>query len=331
MGRRYVIYGAGGIGGAVGARLFAAGRETALIARGPHLDAIRARGLTVTSPSGSLHAAVPAYGSPRELDFGPDDVVFLTMKTQDSAPALDELREAGGDGLTVFCAQNGVENERLALRRFGRVYGVEVLIATSFVEPGLILNYDVRGGGTLVVGRWPAGVDELARSVAADLTASGFRGEAEPEIMRWKYHKLIRNLGAAFPAIFGPGADTAGLRGRLEAEAEAVYAAAGIDWATREESAAAGRAPGFEWGRIEGHPPFASSVWQGVQRGNRSAETDYVNGEIVLLGALHGVPAPWNRALQRAANRCVRAGLAPGSIGVGEWMRSVAAEEGIAP
>lgn len=331
MGRRYVIYGAGGIGGAIGARLFAAGREAALIARGPHLDAIRARGLTVRSPAGSLHADVPACGSPRELDFGPDDVVFLTMKTQDSAPALDELREAGGDGLPVFCAQNGVENERMALRRFGRVYGVEVLIATSFVEPGLILNYDARGGGTLALGRWPAGVDGLARSVAADLTASGFRGEAEPEIRRWKYHKLIRNLGAAFPAIFGPGADTAGLRALLEAEAEAVYDAAGIDRATREESAAAGRAPGFEWGEIEGHAPFASSVWQGVQRGNRSVETDYVNGEIVLLGALHGVPAPWNRALQRAANDCVRAGRAPGSIGVGEWMRSVAAEEGIAP
>ena len=330
MSRRYVIYGAGGIGGAIGARLFDAGHDVVLIARGPQLDAIRERGLTVKSPTDTLAVSIPAVAHPREVDFAADDVVFLTMKTQDCADALDELRLAGGARLPVVCTQNGVENERMALRRFDRVYAVEVLIATSFVEPGLILNYDQQGGGTLVLGRYPEGADELVRAIAAELTASGFRGEVEERILRWKYHKLIRNLGAAFPAVFGPlpRDATLELRTSLEAEAEAVYAAAGIDYASMDESAAAGRAPGFEWGEIEGHDAFASSVWQGVQRGNRSVETDYVNGEIVLLGALHGVPTPYNRAVQQAANQCVRLGVPPGSIGVDELIRSV--EDGTA-
>ncbi len=311
MPNRYVFYGAGGIGCAIGARLFDAGREVVLIARGPHLEAIRERGLTVKSPAETLQLRIPAVASPGEVDFREDDVVFLTMKTQDCADALDELRLAGGAGLPVVCLQNGIENERMALRRFERVYAVEVLVATSFLEPGLVLNYDAEGA------------DDLVRAIAADLTASGFRGEVEEQVMRWKYHKLIRNLGAAFPAVFGPGADTPALRARLEAETEAVFTAAGIDYASREESAAAGRAPGFEWGEIPGHDAFTSSVWQGIQRGNRSVETDYVNGEIVLIGALHGVPAPWNRALQQAANHCVRNGIPPGSIGVDEFVEGV--------
>ena len=261
----------------------------------------------------------------REINFGSDDVVLFTMKTQDSIGALDELRLAEGSSLPIVCAQNGIENERMALRRFEHVYAMEVLIATSFVEPGLILNYDKHGGGTLVLGRYPEGSDELAHAIAADLTAAGFRGEVEDRIQRWKYHKLIRNLGAAFPAVFGPlpGEVTAELRTRLEDETEAVYSAAGIDYASKDESVAAGRAPGFEWAEIEGHDAFASSVWQGVQRGNRTVETDYVNGEIVLLGALHGVPTPYNRTIQQAANHCVRNGIKPGAIGVAALVQSV--------
>ena len=64
-----------------------------------------------------------------------------------------------------------------------------------------------------------------------------------------------------------------------------------------------------------------------MQRGNRSVETDYVNGEIVLIGALHGVPTPWNRALQQAANHYVRNGIEPGSISVDEFVADV--ERGI--
>ena len=59
MPNRYVIYGAGGIGCTIGARLFASGREVVLIARGPHLEAIRERGLTLKTPPTRSSCASP--------------------------------------------------------------------------------------------------------------------------------------------------------------------------------------------------------------------------------------------------------------------------------
>lgn len=189
-----------------------------------------------------------------------------------------------------------------------------VLFPASFIEPGLVLNYASDGGGLLEAGRYPTGTDEIIEQTMRDLSVSGFRGEVEPNITRWKYTKLIRNLGAAFAGVFGPGADTAGLRQKIEAEAWACYRAAGIDAASREEEVELGRDPGFEMADIEGHPPFASSVWQGMMRGAQTVETDYINGEIALLGALHSVPTPYNRALQQTAVRCAREQLRPGTV-----------------
>ncbi|MGH2634470.1 MAG: ketopantoate reductase family protein, partial [Tepidiformaceae bacterium] len=80
---RYIIYGAGGIGGAIGGRLFLAGREVVLIARGAHLDAIRAGGLLLRTPEGDHRLPIDVAGHPREIEFRDDDVVLLTMKTQD--------------------------------------------------------------------------------------------------------------------------------------------------------------------------------------------------------------------------------------------------------
>src|SRR5947209_20254751 len=120
---RYIIYGAGAIGGVVGGRLFAAERETALICRGRHLEIIREQGLTLREPEGQRRLRIPAVGHPRELTFADGDVVVLTMKSQDTAAALDDLEAAGGGNLPVVCCQNGVDNERMASRRFERVYG----------------------------------------------------------------------------------------------------------------------------------------------------------------------------------------------------------------
>ncbi len=91
---RFVIYGAGAIGGVIGGRLFEHGHDTVLIARGEHGRAIREQGLRIVSPDGAVTVAVPAVERPADLDLGPDDVVILAMKTQDTASALDELAGA---------------------------------------------------------------------------------------------------------------------------------------------------------------------------------------------------------------------------------------------
>jgi 2-dehydropantoate 2-reductase len=64
-----------------------------------------------------------------------------------------------------------------------------------------------------------------------------------------------------------------------------------------------------------------------LYRGLGSIETDYLNGEIALLGQLHGVPTPYNRALQRVANRMARQGQQPGSVTLAELEAEVAALE----
>jgi 2-dehydropantoate 2-reductase len=125
---RYIIYGAGAVGGVIGGRLAQAGFEVVLIARGSHLQAIRRDGLRMIVADGEFRFNLPAVEHPREIDLRPDDVVILTMKTQDTEAALHDLESAGGSDLPIVCCQNGVENERIAARRFAGVYGMVVYL-----------------------------------------------------------------------------------------------------------------------------------------------------------------------------------------------------------
>src|ERR1700743_3250578 len=116
---RYIIIGAGAIGGAIGARLFESGHEVVLTARGAHLAALRERGLRFATPAGVSTLAIPAVAGPGELSLRPADALILAVKTQDSVAALDAWAwqpvTGGGvaaDSLPVLCAQNGVASER---------------------------------------------------------------------------------------------------------------------------------------------------------------------------------------------------------------------------
>ena len=311
---RYVIYGAGATGGVMGATLSRIGREVVLIARGRHLDAIREHGLTLRTPLETVQTELTAVERPADVEFREGDAVLLTVKTQDAFDALDELRAAAGDNVPVVCAQNGVATEREALRRFRNVYGMVVRFPGMLLEPGVVANYEPRGGGEIELGRCPEGVDDVAEQLAADLTSCGFDGQAEADVMRWKHEKLLINVGSALAGVFGRGADTAAIRERLVAETRAVLEATGIDLPTTEEALRLNRQPRYDWAEIEGAPPFASSLWQGIQRGLRTAETDYINGEVALLGAQYGIETPYNRALNLLANRCAREGTTPGTV-----------------
>jgi 2-dehydropantoate 2-reductase len=320
---RYVIYGAGAVGGVIGARLFEHGRDVVLIARGAHLDAIRANGLTLETPIETKTLPIAAAGHPSELSFTADDVVLMTMKTQHTGAALDDLRAAAGPDIPVVCAQNGVENERLALRRFSRVYAMLVLLPATYLVPGVVQAHSAPVSGILDAGRYPAGDDALIARVTADLGASGFAARAVADAMRWKYAKLLSNLGNALQAACGLDGAARPLYARVRDEAIACFRAAGIDWATDEEMVA--RRPAMSRpGAIAGRTRAGGSSWQSLARGAGSIETDYLNGEIALLGRLHGVPAPANVALQGIAVRMARDGMAPGSISAAEIERRIA-------
>lgn len=318
---RHIIYGAGAVGGAIGGRLFEHGREVVLIARGDHLAAIRQHGLRLISPEDEATLRVPVVGHPSEITFRPDDTVFLTMKTQDTAAALDHLATAAGTGVLVICAQNGVENERLACRRFERVYGMLVILPATFLEPGVVEAGSAPVTGILDAGRFPSGTDDLIAGVCDDLESAGFSAHPDTAIMRWKYGKLLQNLNNAFQAVCGLDA-RADISRRAVAEAQACLRAAGIEFATAVEMRERRElTPGFRPGaRLHG----GSSTWQSLARGTGSTEVDYLNGEIALLGRLYGVPTPVNSALQRAANRLARDRLPPGSVTIAELEREAA-------
>src|SRR5918996_980418 len=125
---RFIVYGAGAVGGTIGGRLFQAGHDVTLIARGDHLRALRTDGLTLRWPDGAATLPVPAAASPDETDLRPGDVVVLAMKTQHTAAAVAALAMAAPPDVAVVCAQNGVENERIALRSFADVYAMSVML-----------------------------------------------------------------------------------------------------------------------------------------------------------------------------------------------------------
>ena len=316
---RFVIYGAGAIGGAIGGCLFRSGHDVTLIARGAHARALRDRGLTLRSAEGSDTLPVPVAGHPGEARLRDGDVVVLAMKSQDTAAAVEALAGCAPPGIAVACAQNGVENERIALRAFADVYGVNVYGPATHLEPGVVLAFSSPVTGILDVGRYPDGTDDTARAVAAALEASTFRSDARPDILRWKYNKLLLNLGNAVDAVCdarraeGDDREAAAELVRLvRAEGEACLAAAGIDAATEHEFRER-RGDLLAIRPIEGAPRSGSSSWQSLARGTGSIESDYLNGEVVLLGRLHGVATPANALLQRLAREVAAEGGKPGA------------------
>jgi 2-dehydropantoate 2-reductase len=110
----------------------------------------------------------------------------------------------------------------------------------------------------------------------------------------------------------------------VRGEGEAVLRAAGIAHASPAEDAAR-RGDLISIRPIEGRRRIGSSSWQSLARAAGSIEADYLNGEIVLLGRLHEVPAPANALLQRLANRMARERLLPGSMGEGEVLAALRA------
>jgi 2-dehydropantoate 2-reductase len=318
-----VIFGAGAIGGVVGARLHQAGHPVTLIARGPHLEAIRRDGLTLATPSERVTLAVDACADPAAVRWAADDVVLLAVKGQDTLDAVIALRAAAGDQVPVVCVQNGVENERLALRFFDRVYGAVVMAPTGHLEPGVVEAYGSELSGMIDLGRFPRGTDPLCEAVAAALDASRFRSRAVPDIMRLKYAKLLLNLGNAAQALCGPEGDTGELTTRAVAEGHEVLQAAGIDSDDDGVSDISGRHTEIGISEIAGRARPGGSTWQSLQRGAGAIETDYLNGEIVLLGRLHGIPTPVNGALCRVAARVAREGGAPGSVSPQEILGAI--------
>jgi 2-dehydropantoate 2-reductase len=323
---RFVIFGAGAIGGVVGARLHQAGHNVHLIARGAHHDAIAARGLTLETPQERVTLSLPvsatlAEATLAEAKLRAEDVVLLAVKSQDTSDALAAIREATEDGPAppIVCLQNGVENERAALRLFPDVYGAVVMSPTAHLEPGTVQAYATKITGAIDIGRYPRGTDERCNAICAALAQSRFDSEPRADIVRHKYAKLIANLGNAVEAVCGTGAPRSEELAELAAEeGRAVLRGAGIEFEVDAVADVSGRWARWGVGEIGGRPRGGGSTWQSVMRGTGRVETDLLNGEIVLQARLIGLAAPVNERLQALALQTLRTGRRPGWRSAGE-------------
>lgn len=322
---RFVIYGAGAVGSVIGAELHRAGLDVILIARGDHLNAMQADGLRYQTPQCDEILSIPAVGHPRDIAFSAADVVLLTVKSQHSRVALDDLRAVAGDRVPVICCQNGVANERMALRCFHQVYAMLVYLPAQYVEPGRVQCHAGPKRGVLDLGCYPRGSDDRAVAIGQHLEQANLIARADDRVMRLKYAKLLGNLGNAVNAMLPRGDDADAISKLLRAEGRACLQAAGIDWASEDEIKAR-RDHDFAFGTIAGVERQGGSSRQSLIRGTGDIEADYLNGEICLLGRLHGVPTPANAALQRLANEVARRHGAPGSLVADEVRRLIETE-----
>ncbi len=293
---KIIIYGAGAIGSVVGGYLRRAGHDVELIGRGEHIRVIQERGLKLVSPGGTQVIRVPAVTNPDRIKFKTDDVVFLCMKGQDTENALRDLRDSAGD-IPVFCLQNGIRNEELAVSYFRRVYGVMIRIGAEYIVPGEATSRR-DPPGWLIIGRYPRGKDELAETVGEKVRSSGFLVKLTDDVMPYKWGKLMANLGNAVDAITGgEGQEIEIINQAARQELIDCLKQAGIRWIAQEQISR-------EWPetniiRDSLKTRQHSSTWQSLTRQQGSAETEFLNGEVVRLGERLGRSVPVNATLNQ--------------------------------
>jgi 2-dehydropantoate 2-reductase len=295
---------------------------------------MKTQGIRLRTPDEDVRLAIDVAGGPAGVRLRSDDVLVLTVKTQQAEAALsewvdqpvyddsDQFVGTAGENLPILIAMNGVEAERLALRRFRRVFGVTVWLPAVHLEPGEVILRISPVSGMFIIGR--VGPEEnaadraLLETVAADLEAATFKVHLVDDVMRWKYNKLLSNLANGLQAILGVEEDFGDLVSRLRVEAELVFRESGIEWASEVEEAE-WRGDIFSIRQVPGTPEeLGGSTWQSVTRGTGSVETDYLNGEVALLARLHGLDARLNETVQRISREVARGALAAETMTVEE-------------
>src|SRR6266851_5319511 len=182
---RFVVFGAGAIGSGMGGHLYRTGYDVLIVGRPAHVNRIRQHGLLLVTDEQTYTLAVPAVARAEDVNFTPDDVLLLCVKSQDTDRALVEIRAAGGDPQTlpILCCQNSITNEPAAARYFKRVYGVLIVVPGIFLEPGVVFNNSLGNAGFVEIGQFPVGKDRLSEEVASALSAASYAAYANAEVM----------------------------------------------------------------------------------------------------------------------------------------------------
>ncbi|MFJ4895739.1 ketopantoate reductase family protein [Streptomyces sp. NPDC088788] len=327
MTRRYVFIGAGAVGSAVGGLIAQQGAEVVLVARGDHARVTSQRGVRLRHPDGDSRLPVAVVTDPEQVRLTVDDVLVLTVKTHQTQAAVDQWADrpvhdttgsvAGraADLLPLLTASNGVASEDIALRRFARVFAVCIWCPVVMIDPGEVFVRAAPLHGIFHVGRYGGAVqdDALPYGLIADWRTAGLRIVHTPRIMAWKYAKLIANLGNVLEALLGEVVVAQDLLDAVRSEGQEVLGVAGVDLPSAEERRAAW--DDLEIRTVPGQPTkLGGSSWQSLVRGSATIETDYLNGEIVLMARRFGLSAPLNSRLTALARVAAREGHRPGDL-----------------
>jgi 2-dehydropantoate 2-reductase len=293
---RIAVVGAGGVGGYFGARLAAAGSDVVFVARGRHLEAIRADGLTVRSPLGDVtvspEAVVPTVEAVKQAD-----VVLIAVKLWDLEDVARQLRPLAESGAAVVSLQNGVGNEQL-LRRFlpaESVLGGVCYISATIEQPGVVVH---RGAlQKLVFGEYDGRRSGRVRELYESCVAAGLEAEVSTDIVRviWEKFVFLVGLSAATAAVrrpIGVVRGDAGSRALLHdvmRETVAVGRASGVDLDPSYADERLAFCDTLPFG-------MTASMYHDLTHGNR-LELPWLSGAVARLGAELGVPAPRNRTV----------------------------------
>jgi 2-dehydropantoate 2-reductase len=287
---RIAVVGAGGVGGYFGGRLAAAGADVAFLARGAHLEAMRTRGLRITSPKGDLHLSrVTAESDPAAI--GRADIVFFAVKLYDTESALALLPPLVGPKTMVIGFQNGVETVASLTRAVGAAHtaGGVSYVSAVIAEPGVIKHTAM---DHLIFGM-PDGSRSAALDALLELCKpAGFQSTLSPDITVEIWTKFVRlsvfsGMTAVTRGPIGPIVNDPDLLEMLKAavrETLAVAHAKGVNVISSidEDVARAYKAL----------PPQAkASMLEDLERGRR-IELPWLSGAVVRIGREVGVPTP---------------------------------------
>jgi 2-dehydropantoate 2-reductase len=296
---RVAVMGSGGTGGFFGGLLARSGEDVTFLARGAHLDAIRARGLRIRSTRvGDFHVAASATDDPATV--GAVDLVLFCVKAYDTEAAAERMRPLVGAHTIVLPVQNGIDGAE----RIGRVIGPDHVIGglaavSSVIEsPGAI--HHRAGPDVIGLGELHGPPSARVERVAEVLRRAGVKAEvrADIQVALWEKFVLICGLSGLtaltrlpLGAVLACAESRALLAGAME-EVEAVGRAEGVAL----PPGCARRTLAF----FEGSDPaIRGSLYYDLAAGKR-LEIDTLNGTVVRLGGARGVPTPLNFAIYAA-------------------------------
>ena len=292
---RVAVLGSGGIGGYYGSLLAKAGHDVVFVARGPHLEAIQRRGLTVRTQAGESTLPVTAVADTSGV--GPVDLVLFCVKSYDSESAARLLAPLMARHTTVLTLQNGVDNVEAigAIVRPDAVLAGAVYVALQLAGPGMILL--TGGGGKIALGEPGGGVSERVQRVASVFQQSGIAHEVSTDIQRvlWEKFLFITGIGAVTALArsgIGPLLASAAGRTLLNASCAEIVAVAQADGAhlqTRAVDAALTQAATVP-------AQWRSSMARDLEDGRR-LEVDALSGAVVRRGVKHGIPTPVHQTI----------------------------------